>query len=156
MIQRPQTLYFLAIAVLALMMIFSDISFFTIEEQDGALAVSVEYDETKITADEQNETMDNQEMVYSLAVIAALALFGLFSFKKRPLQVSLTSFNFLAILILIALMYYYSFSKDYIDGMDGELTFSALLPVALLFFNFLALRGIRRDINLIRSMDRFR
>lgn len=138
------------------MLIFSDIQFFKVSDPSNTTEVLVEYDETKIQSNSESETLSNNEMIYNLAAIAALAFVALISFKNRKLQVSLTSFNFVAILLLIALMYYYSFAKSYVDGTSGELSFFALMPLGLLFFNFLALKGIRKDIHLIRSMDRFR
>ncbi|MFT4599459.1 MAG: hypothetical protein ACI9WM_001713, partial [Arenicella sp.] len=35
-------------------------------------------------------------------------------------------------------------------------TLLALLPMSLLFFNFLAIKGVKKDEKLIRSMDRIR
>lgn len=156
MIQRPQTLYFLAVAILSIMMMFSDIKFFTVQEESTGETVQVEYDETKIEVNSEKEVISNKEILFDLGIIALLALISILSFKQNKLQVSLSSFNFVAVLLLIALMYYYSFGKDYIAGAEGNLTFYALFPLALLFFNFLGLRGIRKDIQLIRSMDRFR
>lgn len=138
------------------MLMFADVAFFKITDKASNTDVVVEYDETKISSADDAETMMNKEIMYDLGIIAILALVSLVMFKNRKLQVSLTSFNFVAIILLIALMYYYSFGKDYIEEVKGELSFNALLPLGLLFFNFLALRGIKRDISLIRSMDRFR
>ncbi len=160
MIQRPQTIYFLTVCVLAIMMMFSDIVYFKTSENGAEKSkkntVLVEYDETEIIGIDKADKEQNTSMWFVLGTIALLSLISLLSFKKRKLQASLSSFNFVAILLLIILMYVYSFNMNYFESGESNLTYAALLPLALLFFNYLGLRGIRRDERLIRSMDRFR
>jgi LPXTG-motif cell wall-anchored protein len=142
------------------MMMFSDIVYFkTSDNNTGESAqntVLVEYDETEIISTDKKDKEQNTSMWFVLGTIALLSLIGVLSFKKRKLQASLSSFNFVAILLLIILMYVYSFNMDYFETGESTLTYAALLPLALLFFNYLGLRGIRKDERLIRSMDRFR
>jgi hypothetical protein len=69
----------------------------------------------------------------------------------------ISSINYLLILGLIIMMYMYSIRIDYFEGSGNQsFTFYALLPLALLFFNFLAIRGVKKDERLIRSIDRLR
>jgi len=54
-------------------------------------------------------------------------------------------------------MYLYSLHMDYFDGKGTQsIEISAVLPIMLVIFNFLAGRGVNKDMQLIRSMDRLR
>ncbi len=158
MIQRPQTLYFLAIVAISLMLLFSDTVFFIAENTSTQEKYNVEYDETEIIAKDGTIKESNTWLIYFIGAISLLSLAALLVFKNRKMQVLLSSFNFLIILGLIVMMYMYSLHMNYFEGQDSQAnyTFSALLPLAILFFNFLALRGVRKDEQLIRSMDRLR
>lgn len=155
MIQRPQTIFFLTVLTLTIMMMFSDIVFYTVSDYKGN-KIEVQYDETEIVAIDKQSTEFNASLWFVLLSSSIISLASIVSFKRRKLQASLCSFNFIAILLIVVLMYVYSFNMNYFEGISGELSFAALLPAALMFFNFLALRGIRKDERLVRSMDRFR
>jgi len=59
--------------------------------------------------------------------------------------------------LLISLLYVFSLGVDYF-GQDGTSSFkiSLGLIVLIILFNLLAFRGIKKDEELIRSMDRLR
>lgn len=158
MIQRPQTLFFLAVVAISVMLMFSNTIFYTAENPATSEKYNVEYDETEMIAADGAAKEGNTWLVSFAAAIAVLSLASLLMFKNRKLQALLSSFNFLFIFGLIVMMYMYSMNMNYFEGqnVDASFTFSALLPLALMFFNFLALRGIKKDEQLIRSMDRLR
>lgn len=158
MIQRPQTLFFLAVVAISLMLLFSDTVFYTAENMTTQEKYNVEYDETEMIAKDGAAKESNTWLIFFTTAVGVLSLIGLFMFKNRKLQALLSSFNFLFILGFIVMMYMYSLHMDYFEGQEARssYTFSALLPFSLLFFNFLALRGVRKDEQLIRSMDRLR
>ncbi len=160
MLQRPQTLFFLAIVGICVMLMFSDTVFYTAENTTTKEKYSIEYDQTEMTAADGTAKEGNTWLVSFAAAIAALSLASLLAFKNRKLQALLSSFNFLFILGLIVMMYMYSIHMSYFEGLNADVassfTFAALLPLALLLCNFLALRGIKKDEQLIRSMDRLR
>jgi LPXTG-motif cell wall-anchored protein len=157
MIQRPQSLFFLAIIAICFMLLFSDTTFFEAKNNSTSQNVMVEYDETKMTASDGTTSESNTYLLAFISAIALLAGIALILFKNRKVQSLISSINYLLILGLIIMMYMYSMSIDYFEGGgDQSFTFYALLPMSLLFFNFLALRGIKKDNQLIRSMDRLR
>lgn len=84
-------------------------------------------------------------------VIGTLAFAIIFLFKKRKRQVRYAVFGILLELILIFL--YYLQVKKFIEGTYA---LSALLHSCVIFFFFLALRGIGKDINVIKASDRLR
>ncbi|PCJ66500.1 MAG: hypothetical protein COA58_06905 [Bacteroidetes bacterium] len=158
MIQRPQTLFFLAIITICMMLMFSDTVFYTAENTNTNEKYSVEYDETEILATDGNDKAPNTYIMVFIAAIGVLSIIGLFLFKNRKLQTAFTSVNYIFILGLIIMMYLYSIHMNYFENQPNTSSFSfyAVLPMALLFFNFLALKGVRKDEKLVRSMDRLR
>lgn len=155
MIQRPQTLFYLAIVAICVMLIFSNTVYYKTSDSNNN-SVSVEYDETELSSADGSSKELNTWIVSFLSGIAVLAGVALLMFKNRKLQSLLSAFNYLFILGLIVMMYMYSLNMDYFEGGTTGITFTALMPIALIFFNFLAMRGVKKDELLIRSMDRLR
>ena len=154
MIQRPQTLFFLAITALCLMLLFGDIVFYTANKTETQQTFSVEYDETEMIAADGTAKQNNTFLIGFAGGIAILSLVSIILFKNRTQQKLVSSINYLLILGFIVCMYLYSINMNY----EGETTFTlaALMPMGLMFLNFLGIRGIKKDENLIRSMDRLR
>ena len=89
MIQRPQTIYFLTVCVLAIMMMFSDIVYFKTSESGAEKSkkntVLVEYDETEIIGTDKADKEQNTSMWFVLGTIALLYLIILLKHLKRRL-----------------------------------------------------------------------
>lgn len=84
-------------------------------------------------------------------IIGTLSFIIIFLFKKRRRQVR---FIVLGIMLELLLILLYVFEvKTYIDGTYA---LTALLHSLVIFFFFLALRGIAKDINTIKKSDRLR
>ncbi len=83
--------------------------------------------------------------------IGILAFAIIFLFKKRKLQVRLSVLGIMLELLLIFL--YYLETRSYVDGTYA---LSSLLHSCVIFFFFMALRGIGRDINVIKESNRLR
>lgn len=100
-----------------------------------------------------------------LVVLVLLAMFG---YKKLKRQLNLTRFLFfLTLLYVVAIMLLAYFSLTYARPFIDELPFEDIrvirvtplgfyLVCALLPFSYLAQLGIKRDYNLIKSLDRLR
>jgi len=89
--------------------------------------------------------------------LMALTIFIIFSYKQRKRQMALGKVNF-ALLLLSIVAVLYS-----INDLDAQLTASAMnygmatwLLLAALGFQVMANRGIKRDEDLVRSLDRLR
>ncbi|NNJ54705.1 MAG: DUF4293 domain-containing protein [Bacteroidia bacterium] len=155
MIQRPQTLFYLAMLAISVMLIFSDTVFYTASDGNTS-SVSVEYDETELIASDGSSKEQNTLLVGFLGAIGILALIAMVMFKNRKLQTLLSGFNYLFILGMIVVMYLNSLNIKFFENGESSFTFYALLPLSYIFFNFLAMKGVRKDEKLIRSMDRLR
>ena len=99
--------------------------------------------------------------VLAMAVISALLpLINIFFYKKRKLQIKighLTTF-FILFFYVTAGVYFYTFvnkSGDF-STLSVEMVYALVLPAISLIFNALAIRRIKKDEKLVRSLDRIR
>ncbi|MBC6700328.1 DUF4293 domain-containing protein [Hymenobacter sp. BT190] len=92
------------------------------------------------------------------AASAAVALFEIFQFRNRFLQLKLGMLNLLLILCTIGAGFYFSTLGEQALNvkMLGSFQAGFYLPTLALLLNLLANRFIRRDEQLVRSMDRLR
>ena len=136
MIQRIQTLYLLAVAVLA-----------------GVLPFWI-----NLWSDSNgHEVFAAQETMVSLLFYGAavLAVVSVFLFKKRKNQFILNRLNMVLNLFLLGFFVYRSLN------LSGETTVSEkgigmLIPVFSIVFLVLANRAIKMDEDLVKSVDRLR
>ncbi|GHT15187.1 membrane protein [Bacteroidia bacterium] len=84
--------------------------------------------------------------------IAILALTAIFLFKNRKRQILLGYIILLALLLDYVAFFVWKF--DPAVFASGIVTF--LIPFVAGVFDFLAIRGIRKDEKLVRSLDRLR
>lgn len=139
MIQRSQSIWLLLAAVCAFLSI--EFPFFYINSIVPGVAT------------EEFTAKNHILLVVLTSILGALLFFLIFLFKNRKLQQRLT---FLALIISLLNIYLY-FQFGYIDavvkpGIALSSVFVFLIPV----FCVMALAGIRRDIKLIKSLDRIR
>lgn len=89
-------------------------------------------------------------------LILLLSLASLLTFKNRKLQIKLTSGLIFISVIFIALICYYSIlvMNKYEAGIITG--YKMFIPPVILLSGILALRGIRKDENLVKSYDRLR
>lgn len=96
-------------------------------------------------------------VVFFAGLSALFALVNIFLYKKRTLQMRVGTLTSLSILFFYVTFYVYfnTYTAEY------ELTFSSLqfgltLPIIALIFNVLAILRIKKDENLVKSLDRIR
>lgn len=100
---------------------------------------------------------------YLLAAIAiaivALPAIAIFMFKNRKLQ---TSLSVLAIVLNIGFIAFYimgmeSFKNAHVPPVTGSsFGLASFMPIVSIIFLFMAIRGIRKDQKLVKSLDRLR
>ena len=88
-------------------------------------------------------------------VIAVLALTSIFSYKNRMLQVKLGRFNIILNFILLGLFVYQSLSLSG-ETKVSEKGIGMLLPIFSIVFLALANKAIKKDEDLVKSVDRLR
>jgi glucan phosphoethanolaminetransferase (alkaline phosphatase superfamily) len=162
MIQRVQTIFLFLVAVSMIVMLFLPIW----QKSDPATSEMLTMDAfnlyfVKVQEDGTRELIDTKPTYYIsiLAVITAIvALFSIFKYTNRMLQIKLGALISFLILILMMLTYYLFTKANSIllPNQQGEFLYGFYLPALALIFNFLANRFIRKDEKLVRSADRIR
>ena len=164
MIQRKQTLWLALIFMVCISSVSINIHFRDIEGKldgkviDKAMA-SVGFSYTLITIDGKDrvKTEPNPLLKYCTLSLGFLALISIFLYSRRQNQLIIGNLLYLFILAMAVLMYYYGWSKRYVDlEPDGQIIISILFPPLLAWFNFKAQQGIKHDEDLVKSYDRIR
>lgn len=94
-----------------------------------------------------------------ISLAALIAGMSIFLFNKRKLQLKITIINFILIFALYGTMIYTlnDVSAKFIkSASDTQFTSLCAYPLILLALNFIAYRGIKKDIDLVSSADRLR
>lgn len=136
MIQRIQTIYLVIAAIImgALYMWFP-----IVLGEDGTVII------------------DRKEpLVLGLIFISiALAIISILSFKKRQLQFVLNRLNIISNFILLGVFVYRSLTLSG-ETLVSEKGIGVLLPIISIVFLVLANKAIKRDEDLVKSVDRLR
>lgn len=135
MIQRIQTLY------LALVVIISGILpfIFPLWKENGA----------------EFYFMQDMKYVILSGLSVALAVLSISNYKKRQQQFVFNRLNIILNLILLGLFVYRSLTLSG-ESFDSEKGIGLFLPIASIVFLVLANRAIKRDEELVKSVDRLR
>ncbi|MGB7841960.1 MAG: DUF4293 domain-containing protein [Salinimicrobium sp.] len=95
-------------------------------------------------------------MVFALFMIsAAISLMTIFLFKNRKLQFMLGRLNILLNLILLGLFVYWSLNISG-EALVSEKGIGMLIPVISIVFLVLANKAVKKDEDLVKSVDRLR
>jgi hypothetical protein len=158
MIQRIQTVYLsLAFIAMALFFAFPLAQFFA---EDGAYIFSVTGLKNMVPG--EPEAFNNLIFMPLLVVgigVGLLAIFTIFQYKNRSLQIKLTSVGVLASIALIMgifFIYIPIIEKKISIIPDYSHAYGIYFPLVALVFIVLANRAIKRDEKLVRSADRLR
>ncbi len=144
MIQRIQSVYLAVAGLLGIVSLFLNLNSKTTDDGEIITPFTHGY----LSCDESS----NAYFGFLVIAAALLVLFTIFQFKKRKLQISLNRISIILLLIAFALhLYLYS---SYGEGTNINFTISfPLIQIILIYF---ALRAIKKDEELIRSVDRIR
>ena len=94
-------------------------------------------------------------VLFGLAALASIA--AIFLYNNRPLQKNISWASILLALGAIAFgVFFFMQQADAMGSVAVDEEPGALLPIAALVFDFLAIRSINKDERLVRSADRLR
>ncbi len=136
MIQRIQTIYLVIAAIVmgALFMWFP-----VVLGEGGAVIID-----------------RNEPLVLGLIFVSiALAIISILSFKKRQTQFVLNRLNIISNFILLGVFVYRSLTLSG-ETLVSEKGIGVLLPIISIVFLVLANKAIKRDEDLVKSVDRLR
>ena len=88
-------------------------------------------------------------------ISAILALISMISFKKRQNQFVINRLNMILNFIIIGLLVYHSLNLPG-ESTDSEKGIGMLLPIFSIVFLALANKAIKKDEDLVKSVDRIR
>jgi len=101
---------------------------------------------------------DNPGLLGLTGLGAVISLAAIFLFKNRPLQTRLAlTATGVCIMLAALLAFTIKMTLDQVpEGGAAAFAFGPALPVLAIILNWLAVRAIRKDESLVRSMDRLR
>lgn len=159
MLQRIQTLYLLlAIIAIALTFVF-DLCQYSVGDRSFVMDLYsiVELPSKEVVAKPAFGIWN----VLLLTLVELLLIATVMLYKRRKLQLRLIHLNYLLLAGTIVLLFFgmeNSVQRLPVEG--GEATigygFGWLMPAVAVAFSFLAARGIKKDEELVRSVDRLR
>jgi hypothetical protein len=163
MIQRIQSIYLLLVVIFQGLLFATALATFTSYETSFNLSLMGFY---KLSSAGQEMMINSYALMAVNILVMLFSLFVIFSFKNRKKQIKLAAFNILLICGFIVLMFYsFDNAKSFLDntfnnsqGAELSTTYGIgmILPILSLVFNFLAIKGIRKDEELVKSADRIR
>lgn len=164
MIQRVQTVFLLGVIICMALVIVFPVWEKTNPETGVKFTLDAFYWQ-EYQQDENNASSwvltETKQMFYlsGLSVIVCLvALFSIFQFKNRTLEIKLGALNAFLMMAFIATATYFIYQgENKMDiGTRGIFKPGYFLPLGAMIFNSLANRFIKKDEDLVRSVDRIR
>ena len=156
MIQRIQSVYLFLMTAVSVVLFFVDLASFSHVNQ---LSLSILGLGGQADAVSFSGIYTIPLLVFDI-VMCVLPIVTIFLYKKMGLQLRAARFNLLIIIVFIALvlMYYVPDIQKTLacDDAATHYGFGMYAVTSEIVFNILAMRGIRKDIALIKSIDRIR
>ena len=155
MIQRIQTVFLFLAAIFAGVLFFSPIAAF--EHGAEVMKLTVLGVNNQVNAQYFNAIYTLPLLVLTILVVA-IPMVTIFMYKKRELQIKLSSLNvFLnAIICGLIFLYYTSNIEKTIAAEGVAYLFGTYIPLINMVLSILAMRWIKKDIELLKSVDRLR
>ena len=157
MIQRIQTVYLILVAVLMTLAAvlpvaeYFDVAKNIVYQLDMRGFVQLNPDGTFLSA------ISTNPVTFIFGIILVVTIMTIFKYKNRKQQFRLCTVNFLLILIYTIVLAVIIFvGRNKLTGTVLTLKIPAVFSLIALIFNYLAMRGIAKDENLVKSMDRLR
>ncbi len=142
MIQRKQTLFLLAVAIIAISLFFVPLFNYNGDTHSGTFNLTT------------SEGVSNVYYPIIINIIVLILSIGLiFLYKNRVLQYKLSTLLALFNVFITGLLFILPFQAIL---TEIEVTFWAFLPIISAVFAFLAGHFIKKDEQLVRSADRIR
>lgn len=110
----------------------------------------------KLTGDKEFYFMENTAYTALFGLSTTLALLSVISFKKRQQQFVFNRLNMILNLILLGLFVYRSLNLSGEAVAVSEKGIGMFLPIVSIVFLVLANKAIKKDEDLVKSVDRLR
>ena len=162
MIQRRQTIFMLLSVIITALLFFTPLMSFN--ANDEVMRFTIFGIKNPIETMSFSATYTWPLVVLTILMTVA-PLVTIFLYKKRELQVRLCRLNMLVNIIFIGLVFIYYESdvmsvifavENDIYTLDVAYFIGMAFPLVNLVLEILAIRGIKKDIELLKSVDRLR
>lgn len=113
----------------------------------------------KFPASEPLTVGKNYLAIVLTGVSVILSIVAIFDFKNQKNQIKLCWLNVLCSVLLLVWLFYSVHRQEAAmtqPNSGGYYWIGAFLPLICIIFLFMARRGIKKDIHLVKSMDRLR
>jgi len=100
--------------------------------------------------------MQNQFYVIFFGLSTAITIYSIITFKKRQTQFVVNRLNIVLNLILLGLFVYHSLNLSGEAPVVSEKGIGMFLPILAIVFLVLANKAIKKDEDLVKSVDRLR
>lgn len=153
MIQRIQSIYLLLAALFMGGLFLQSADLIKIETTTPAALTEMDYYNDKIL------DIYDQNLLMAFALIVVLfALISIFLFRNRKLQITLSRVAMLVVLLFLIMAIYVSYSDlaSVMASINLSPKFGIIFPFTTIVVLILAVRNIKKDDRLVKSMDRLR
>lgn len=155
MIQRIQTIYLLLVVILSIVTLFSVQAGFL--GNADAVQYILNYKGVLRVTETGGVFVQNVWALTALcALIPAIAVTTVLTFKKRLLQIRLSIINSVLLAGYYALLFIYLWQAGNVLNADWYLEIVTAFPLVNIILTFLAIRAIGKDEALIKSLNRLR
>lgn len=156
MIQRIQSVYLLLSGASVMLMFFFPVAWYYGEFHTLSFFVHRIVNHVPASEPLFQASYTIIPLVLSL-MLSAMPVGIIFGFRNLERQLKLTRLHMMLLLVFITLiLFYYADAIGSKANTVPEYAFGIFLPLIGLIFNYLAQRGISRDMRIIRSADRIR
>jgi uncharacterized membrane protein YhdT len=147
MIQRIQTVYLLIALVLAVLGFFLDWVVYTTDAGSEVLKPF------------SNDTVSNSTLTFLLALLSGLLVATIVQFKQRKQQMRNAKMSIAASLLVLAgfaLDHYLNIQEIGSAQVEMNYGIAVVLPILCAVLSWMALKAIKKDEDLVKSVDRLR
>ncbi len=153
MIQRKQTVFLLVSLILTSVLFFIPIA--NICDNNSDIYIYNVFG-IRLLSD-NNELITSTYPILILIILTALLLLtSIFLYKKRLLQLRLCFLSIILSLGIYGLGFFYIYKLTSVFETTIHYSFSVVIPLISIVFIYFAMRAIKKDELLIRSLDRIR
>ena len=157
MIQRIQSIYLVLVGILTIIVFF--IPIINIEFQNNKFVFET-IGIYKISNDNLILLINTIPLLIVCGLICVISFTTIFLYKNRKLQMKMCYSNFALNFIFIALIFYVYpelIIKNTIgDGLTLNYSFGVFIPIISLILLFFAVNAIKKDEEIVKSIDRLR
>jgi O-antigen/teichoic acid export membrane protein len=147
MIQRIQTVYLLIALILAVLGFFFDWVVYTTDAGSEVLKPF------------SNDAVSNSTLTFLLALLSGVLVATIVQFKQRKQQMRNAKMSIVASLLVLtgfALDHYLNIQEIGSAQVEMNYGFAVVLPILCAVLSWMAFKAIKKDEDLVKSVDRLR